>query len=275
MSYEKSPTEHEILSADEQTLREMCCSLKKIDAPRDFDRKLKARIANAKADDFRPRFGFAFRYALPALALFFVFGLLAYNGGVWSSNNNEIVAENSFAPRNTAIVNANFAAPENEKPSSDGLATSNQNLSKPSEKPQLADNILPTPKKDLIEHKKENSGGGSKVFSARQGTIEQPNFIAPKSSQRISPNDEMTNPITIKEILTMNGINAEIENGKWTVKSLTTNGIGAISGIEKNDIIEEIDKQPVSADTVFNKTATGSTITVSRSGTKRVLKLKR
>ena len=97
MSYQEIKNEPEILSADDQKLREMCLSLKKIDAPANFDFRLKARIAGSRKSDFQPRFGWAFRYALPALALIFAFVFLAYNSGFFTSENKTVVAENSPA----------------------------------------------------------------------------------------------------------------------------------------------------------------------------------
>src|SRR5215213_7574369 len=134
MIYEKSQNETEILSADEQKLREMCLSLKKVDAPKDFYFKVKARIAGAKPSDFQPRFGFAFRYGLPALALILVLGLVAYNGGFLSSNNSPSVVRSSVAPpnpelpQNTAV--SSFPPPEINKQSDNNVAVSNPDSQK-------------------------------------------------------------------------------------------------------------------------------------------------
>ncbi len=276
MITEELKTETEILSADEQKIREMCCSLKKIDAPKDFDFKLKARIANTNPRDFQPRFGFAFRYAMPALALLFVVGLLAYNGGFWSSENNPVIAESSISLTNTALpqntMSSNFSPSEQKTDENSAILPSNQASPKLPEKTQVAGNILQTPKKDLQENK-QDSNGGSKDFGFTRDIPKQPNF----NSNSVLPNpqnNEKSVPMPVKDVLSINGINADLENGKWKVKSVTANSLGESSGVKENDIIEAIDNQPLSAETVFNKTFSGKTITITRNGAKSQIKLR-
>lgn len=279
MSYEESKTDTEILSTDEQKIREMCCSLKKVDAPPDFDFKLKARIANTNPGDFQPRFGFAFRYAMPALALIFVLGLLlAYNDGFWSSKDIPVIAASSNEaikpdlPTNTMA--SNFSAPDDKNQANGNPVSlpSNQESQKAPEKPQVADNILPTPKKDLRENKKD-SLGGSKDFGFTRDIPKQPNF----NSNSLLPNsrdNEKSTPMSVKDVLLMSGIKADLENGKWTVKSVTANSLGESSGVKENDIIEAIDNQPLSAETVFNKTVNGEILIITRNGVKSQIKLR-
>jgi len=280
MSYEESKTDTEILSADEQKIREMCCSLKRVDAPQDFDFKLKARIAGTNARDFQPRFGFAFRYAMPAFALIFVLGLvLAYNGGFWSSEVAPAIAENSIEatktdlPKNT--MTSNFSAPDDKQQANENSAIlpENQESLKAPEKAQVADNILRTPKKDLQENKKDFNGG-SKDLSSTSVIPKQPNFNNSNSLLPNPQNNEKTTPMSVKDVLSMSGIKADLENGKWTVKSVTANSLAESSGVKENDIIEAIDNQPLSADTVFNKTVSGETLLITRNGAKSQIKLR-
>jgi len=276
MITEEPKNETEILNADEQKIREMCCSLKKVDAPKDFDFKLKARIANTKTSDFQPRFGFAFRYAMPVLALIFVVGLLAYNGGFWSSTDNKIIAESSISltnpalPQNTLV--SNFSPPEQKTNENSAVLPANYASPKLPEKTQVAENIPPTPKKDLRENK-QDSKGGSTDFMLTPYNPKQPNF----NSNSVLPNpqnNEKSAPMPVKDVLSTNGINATLENGKWTVKSVTANSLGESSGVKENDIIEAIDNQPLSAETVFNKTVNGKILTITRNGLKSQLTLR-
>jgi len=276
MITEESKTETEILSADEQKLREMCCSLKKIDAPNDFDFKLKARIANTNPRDFQPRFGFAVSYAMPVLALIFVLGLLAYSGGFWSSGDSKIIADNSVGVTNSNLsqntLASSFSPPEQKINENSAILPSNQDSPKVTEKQlQVAENVPPTPKKDLPENKKDFSGG-SKDFSSTSVIPKQPNF----NSNSVLPNPQNTEkftPMSMKDILFFNGIDADLENGKWKVKSVRANTLGESSGIKENDVIEAIDNQPLFSETVNGKTFSGKTITVTRNGVKLQIKL--
>lgn len=277
MIKEEPKNETEILSADEQKIREMCLSLKKIDAPKDFNFKLKARIANSKPSNFQPRFGFTFRYAVPALALIFVLGLLAYNGGFLSSKNNSTIAESSVEPQNPALskntATSNFLIPENKKQLKDDVAisSSNQTLPKVLENEIASSNPKKT-KKDFPENKKD-SFNGSRDFDSKRDIPRQPNFNSNSFPQKPQIN-ETTNPISVKEVLLINGISADFENGKWTVKSVTVNSVGESSGVKESDVIEAIDSQTISAETVFNKTINGKTITVVRDSKKLEIKLR-
>jgi hypothetical protein len=261
MVMEKPKKETEILSADEEKIRELCGSLKKVEAPKDFDFKLKARIASSKAGDFQTRFGFAFRYALPALALILAIGLLAYNGGLWSSKNNVTMAENSTpnppAPTNAAA--SNFTpAEKKEAPNQDvAVLPSNQNSPKVPDREMAV--VKPTFEKTRRKTE-ENPGGGSKPAIG---------FTAPPVIQL-----KNIEQIPVKDILSMMGINAAFENGKWIVKSLNTNGIGENSGVKENDVIETIDDKPLPAETIYGKTISVKSLTVTRNGGKSQIKLR-
>ncbi len=282
MSYEKPKNENETLSDDERRLREICLSLKKVDAPKDFDFKLRARIADSKASDFQPRFGFAFRYAMPALALIMFLGLLAYNSGFWSSPNNQIIAGGNSEtvsptlPQNSVV--SSFAPSETKETSNENSAAlpSNQNL------PKVPERIVAEkrPQNSRIEKKRESKNDnfkGSDTSTFKIAPVIQPiepENVPQNSQNNESQNIEKINLTSVKEILSTNGINADFENGKWTVKSVRANSLGESSGVKENDIIEAIDDQPLSAETVFNKTAGGKTITVTRKGEKSPFKLR-
>lgn len=276
MNYENPNDETEILSADEQRLREMCRTLKKVEAPKDFDLKLKARLADSKANDFQPRLvPVLLRYALPTLGLILILGLLAYNSGFLSSNN-PLVAESSVAPQTATTLPQNSAVssftPSEQTPDNNtAVLPLNQELPKPNEV------VVRQPKISELEasrRPKENETGGSTDKSQKKAPIIAPKNNMPKTLPQNSPDSETSNPIPVREVLSQNGINADFENGRWTVKSVTPNSLGDSSGVKQNDVIEEIDNQPVSGATVFNKIVNGKTITVTRNGQKSRIKLR-
>lgn len=278
MNNENSNNETEILSADERRIGEMCRTLKRAEAPKDFDFKLKARIANAKASDFQPRRRFipAMTYALPALALILVLGLVAYNGGFLSSGNSvSTIAGSPLAPQsvtppeNSAV--SSFAPSDQTANVNAAVLPFIQESTKPAE---VAIRQTKKPETGLMRRTKENETGGSIDKSAKKVQVIEPNFgllpIVPQNSQ----DNEAANPIPVREVLLQNGINVDFENGKWTVRSVTPNSLGDSSGVKQNDVIEEIDSQPLSAATVFDKIVNGKTITVTRNGQKSVIKLR-
>ncbi len=277
MNEQEVKNESEMLSADDRKLREMCLSLKRIDAPNDFDFKLKARIAKTNPGKFQPRFGWAFRYALPVLAFVMLAAIFAYNSSFWSAAENKSVAA---APGN-AVKNSekppenNFVAVE----TSPSLLDSNsQNIIVPaprspkSPENQIAQSNPIKAKHETKSFETKDNHGGSKDFASTNDTVEQPKFNS-NLSPRIPESFMKTTPTSIQNILTEIGIKAALENGKWTVKSLTLNGMTERSGVKKDDVIEAIDDQPISSETKFDKTFSGKTLTVSRDGKKLEIKL--
>lgn len=278
MSYEKPTTDNEALSADERKIREMCLSLKKMDAPPDFDFKLRARLADAEPVARRPRFGFAFRYALPALGLILALGLLAYTGGFLSSNNNAMVAGGSDAPPTAAVTPAaavtDPATPQKSEPPNDTIAV----LPAPQISPkvraiEIAGGKL-NEKKRVFRDEDRNPGGGSKDLSLTSVSPKQPNFNAPIEIPKNPRNNERANALSVKEAFSILGISAAFENGKWTVNSVTANGVGANSGIREKDIVEAIDDQPLAGETISLKNASVKTVTVTRDGARTQITLR-
>jgi hypothetical protein len=278
MNYEKPNNENENLSADDQRLGEMCRALKKVEAPKDFDFKLKARIAGAQPADFQPRFGWALRYALPALGLILILGLFVYNGGFLSFSNNSMVAQGSNPPPNTALPQNNavagIAPHEASAPSENSAALpAVPNLPKVPEKATALRNPEKTGNAPLGKPRNGSSSNSVDIAVRDLPLIQPDNFVKKSEPQNLPANQE-SSPISVKEILSIMGINVELENGKWKVRSVTANGVGESSGVRADDIVEAIDEQPLSSETVFNKIVKGKKMTVTRKGEKSQLELR-
>ena len=278
MSYQEIKNEPEILSADEQKLREMCLSLKRIDVPGNFDFRLKARIAAAKKSDFQPRFGFAFRYALPAFALIFAFVFFAYNSGFFASENKTVVAENSPAkinesPQTTLVPDSSAPVSDDKTINNSATANTNSAIAKVIENPpkKSVEMIFPTQKKKIFE-KERDSFRGSKDFLLTPVVPQQPNFnvniMPPKSL-----NDGQNNVIAVENMLSISGINADFENGKWKVKSVTPNSLADDSGVKQNDIIEAVDDVRLSEKTIKGDSFKVKELTITRDGERKIIKL--
>jgi hypothetical protein len=277
MNYENSKNETEILSADDVKLRELCCSLKKIEAPRDFDFKLKARIASSNERRFQPRFGFVPRYSLPALALILVFGLLAFKGGFLSPGNNQIAARgatetsNPVTPQNPAITNF-IEPPQTEGPGENvAILPSNKDLPKASQ--TLLAGSKPTGKQ--IDKKREVRDDN---FSQLKSVSPPPRDVRPNGFDRTVPQNLPDNPTTssikVKDVLLQIGIVADFENGKWKVKSVAAGGVGETSGVKANDVIEAIDDYPLSTEKINSGRIDGKNVTVTRAGEKSQIRLR-
>lgn len=281
MKTENVKNETEILNAEDDKLRVLCSSLKSVEAPKDFDFKLKARIANSKTSDFEPRFGFVFRYVLPAFFVILLFGLFAYNSGLFSSTeksplvaSGEVPSTNPALPQNVAVQN--FSPTENKSsPKEDSPALpADQNLPKVSESMVAQSdpkNSTPVKKSEL---KKEVEFKGNIESTSRAANVILPNGFNQKPVFQNSPNDDKSNALSVKGVLAAIGINVEVENNKWSVKSVTANSVAERSGIRQNDSIEAIDEKPLDSETAFGKTISVRAVTVSRGGERIVFKLR-
>ena len=105
---------------EEQTrVWKMIETFEAVDAPKDFDFRVKARIANAKLSDYERRFLPALRYVFPLSAAILIFAVLFFNGirfgGVESVPQT---AENFSQPKLIEMTNekANSFTAQTETP---------------------------------------------------------------------------------------------------------------------------------------------------------------
>ncbi|MEO7673391.1 MAG: hypothetical protein ABIU09_04855 [Pyrinomonadaceae bacterium] len=114
MSYEnknKLAGETEILSSDEQNVSRLLSNLKRVDAPKDFDFHLKARIANASPADYQTvRLFPVLKYAFP-LALFLLIGGAFILNSSFSGWNVPAVAELPNIPQQTVASDRDIEKP--------------------------------------------------------------------------------------------------------------------------------------------------------------------
>jgi hypothetical protein len=243
----------EILSGEDAQVRQILGDLKKVDAPKDFDFRLKARIAASSAKDFEPRLFPALRIAAP-LGLALIVLALFVIGGLYSVDNNTVP---QIAGGDIPIPNINkdkpreeFAAgnsqPENFEPNSDET-NEPKNL-------ELTAN-LDKPKKDAPQT--ENNGGGS-----RDTAVKDPNVFLPGGFGS-------KNPLAVKDVLEMLGIEASLSGKKWKVKAIRKNSTAERAGVKADDTVEAINGVKLPAQTItLNGAFTGKTLTVVRGGEK-------
>ena len=271
MSYEDKKNiagETEMLGSDEQNVSRLLSDLKRVDAPKDFDFHLKARIANASPADYRPvRFFPVLKYALP-LVLFLLVGAA-------------FVLTNSYTVENVPVV----VGPE----ISPASLVADSNSGKQAETVSVPTRV---PENVLIP---ENPQGGKREFVAGrtgQSTLPRPNrptgIDSPggsyDSTQKNSPdpisrrgvggNSNLASgpggpitsvPLEFRQMLMRVGIDASDAGQKtWTVRALTKDGIAERSGLRVGDLMEAIDGKPI--DSLYDGSFSVSSISVRRDG---------
>lgn len=266
------------LSADEARVREMLGGLKRVEAPKNFEFSLQARIANTRPEDLGDAgrgWGFL-RYALP-LALVLVASAAFVINGLYSVNENSVpvVADGAVTNPPAPVVPLAVSSPEevaiNDLPADmEPVANSNiEMVKKPGEElvaegPRRSSNkrIAGTPE----------TGGGS---IDRGSTGPRPFFDLNNSTPRRSTGaPETTGQIEVEAILKIAGINAEFSDNGWKVRSVDSNSMSERSGVRAGDLIEAINGQPVTGGTKFSGRFNGRSLRVRRGAQTLEIELK-
>lgn len=244
--------------SDEQKVSLMLSGLKRVEAPKDFDLHLKARIAKGRPEEIRPASFFPIlKYALPlALVLFVSAGILlrsSYN--TWEGPS--VVQTNTAQPP-LPVDTAGPSDPVNPVPAPSNLPGSDSR--------RTIDGTS-----DIATGSKTPVGAGSKDFTSGSG---KPTLL-PKggSADRTIGIDKIRTPrgtgqktYTAREGLAELGIEADFENGNWVVKSLKQNMAGDQIGVKQGDSVIALDGKPIDDKTKFEGRVSVTTIKVSRNG---------
>jgi hypothetical protein len=244
--------------SDRQTrIWRMIDELKPVDAPNDFDFRVKARIAQGKPSDFKaPRFLPVLRYVLPLSVVVVLLSLFAYNSAYFFDATQlvqqtiETPNVGAILPSNTSLTNQlAFAPPENQDkiivtpPAADekSLIPLDRKRMNGSPKPieiaaSTSNRIVRTPKTRV-----DKNSGGSNDFSVGTSRIRYPKGINPSRPTTVNtPGIEMPKPLNDEQLLLFFGIEIVVEKGKRIVKNLQENNVGTRSGVKIGDVIETV-----------------------------------
>ena len=253
MSYEDQKNtagETEILSSDEQNVSRLLSNLKRVDATKDFDFHLKARLANASPADYRPvRLFPILKYALPLAILLFVGAAFVLTNSYTGVNVSVVespdapvtsMGANSVQEQQTVVNNGPIRVPDNiivEHPKPDTRVL----VAVETKEPKL-------PRSNIPEVGNRN-GGGSYVTTARNATdpISAPVIADGNSNSVRNPgNPGPTIPLQFREMLMSLGIDASDAGDKtWKVMRLAKDGIAERSGLQVGDMMKAIDDKPI------------------------------
>jgi hypothetical protein len=284
MNYEhtqNNASETEILSADEQKLSALLGNLKRVEAPKDFDFKLKAKIAAASPADVRqPSFFPALRYVLPlclvvmlsAFAALRIFApgdaadsaTLAEN--FQSSNQTESVPANV---QETPIVTENRATPNSGANSAAPIMVE---APKAANKAKQTFAVVKSPEKSggKREAKLRNASGGSYDTATRQAP---PINLGPNGIISDNANSGQGGKINIREALSEIGIEVEFVGAGCKVVSVREGTMARIANFQPGDLIQAIDDKKLSSDTSFSQSFKGKIFKIVRAGDQMVIDL--
>ncbi|CAN5530173.1 hypothetical protein BH18ACI1_BH18ACI1_13630 [soil metagenome] len=266
--------EDEILSVEDGKIRQMIKSLRKVDAPKDFDFRLKARIANARPSDFQPRFLPALRYVLPSSVVVLIFAFVIFNS-VYFPDMNQVaetaapqtpvekqitLADNfpvmpDLAANNTQTApNKNLAVDVSSPPRNNKTPIIN-------EAKLVASKSLKRAQAETLKKKMIDNGGSRDIASSSSKVI-TPKGINLNNTVITTPNTE--NSTSVEQILRQFGIETALENGKRKVKAVREKSVGETSDVKVGDVIEAVDGEKLTEQPLRAKTIKGKQITVVR-----------
>ena len=275
MSYENEKNiagETETLSSDDQNVSRLLSNLKRVDAPKDFDFHLKARIANASPAQYKSvRFFPVLKYALP-LALFLLVGAAFVLTNSYRGWDVPPVAEtqNAPAPEIAADHNSGQNPPANEiqpvVPEPIQVAENAPNRNRKFQPERRTDPaLIPT-----TGRKDRNSPGVGGFFDSTGRGDKDANLArilrADNSNSTRNPTElGPVIPLQFRQIFMNIGIDASDSGQKtWTVMKLAKNSIAERSGLRVGDVMEAIDDRPI--DPLYKGTFGVKSISVRRDG---------
>lgn len=264
-------------------MREMCGTLKRVSAPKNFDVRVKARIAAHQPQTAKsPLFAFL-KYAAPlGLAIVFL-------GAVVS--NNLYSVDNAAVPQIAASYTEK-PQPQQDLPTDTGTTqpfvaqTNGPNADSPNETPtnanvNLNQSLAMRDKNDfgkIFETPKPNptngNNGGSRDFASRQSqVIKPPGFNNSNTAIETPANKDKANPSYIKQVLEFIGIRASVSGNGWKVQSVGKNTQAERSEILPNDIIEAINGIKLTEIKQINL-INGTKLSIVREGKRMEIELK-
>lgn len=260
----------------DEKVRQMLASLKQVEAPKDFEFRLKARIANANPKAYQTSYKRRLAFALPAFASIAVSAFVVINGNFFGGSQQvsslpETTARPSFAqeqnqPQNEFVAAGNTIV--NKAPEEIFVGNSNAQTRK-DEKAELPLTAVKSPEKPKNEIRRPGSKDSPEGSRETALTI-----IEAKTPKGLNPNKKVETPkdfnsektFSVEEILSPLGVEVTLENGKWKVKNVTQNSAAERSGIKADDVVETLDGKKLSATPLRGKKIEVKKLGVKRAG---------
>lgn len=256
---------------DDEKMGRLLNGMKRVDAPNDFDFRVKARIA-AGRPAARPAFGLAAaaRFAIPLILLVLVGAYFGFNA-FYTDRYLDVPAVAETAP---TITPASIPSPSN-----DVVVTSlNETVGDRAavKKPNEINNTTgstPVKKTPNVDLPANRPGGGSvdmaslppRSFSQRG--LDQ-NVKLPANAN----GSEHDAQIPVKEVLSLIGVRGAFSSSGLKVTS--ADGIAGRSGVKSADVIEAINGQAVTGKALFGSKFSGKSLSVLRNGERIQILLK-
>lgn len=252
-------------------------SLPYVEAPKDFDLRVRAKIAAGQPTRVT-WFPSAARVAVPLGLMLSVGGYFGYQA-VFRSNVTDVSAVTSPRPSSPgdALSTADVSTPDPASMPNIGdtnirvktqtaddklVASANNAQSRPAGSPNI-----PT-SRDLR--------GGSIDESIKMSKPLYPRGLNPHSRVLVKPKDfDRPGSISAKDVLTQFGAEVVYSGSGWRIDAVKDNSAAQKAGLKNGDIVEAINDQPLEEKTSFKGQFSGKSMRLKRGGATVIVDLKK
>ena len=245
------PTTEEQLAGDDRQIANLLGALPRVDAPKDFDFRLKARIAKGRTSPALGPFSLPVwvKFAAPA-ALLLLVGILfvTLSGRDAGTDRNEITAQ--AAAEKPAGTTAPLIAAAPDIASVQPEAAPPVDVAQPAP-PARAAIVQRTSMRKVSPARPApdtNDGGGS-IDRAVRGTsttiLPRGISITPVNTAVTPQGFDTASKVSVSDVFSQLGIDAEYSNG-WVVKTVRDRSVAGTAGLRSGDVIEAVDGKPIS-----------------------------
>lgn len=258
--------------SDEQKISEMLIGLKRVEAPKDFDFHLKARIANGRPTEARPVSLFPIlKYAMPlALFLFAGAGILLYSSFNEGTNQASVPSPTVEESLPLPEINSAPAQPVGE------IAIANTQQTGVETPSQVRTSNANMRDRRLAGGAKTVPAGGSIDFTGRERSSSAGNSTTLTVRVAATPRNPTginLNPTGVSEAFRKIDADAGFDGGVWKITAVRANGIAHQMGLKSGDELKAINGKPLSESSQIESEFIISTIQVRRGGETMELKL--
>lgn len=267
---------------EEKELGEMLASLKKVQAPANFEQAVLKRIRTTDAAEtgssvFLP----VLKLALPVCAVLLL-GSFLYFSGIFSSNADELRADADVTVPEQAAPTPDI--PEEPlptqpfSPSDDLLANAEEKT--PVANGQGSGSAVNMPRRRK-QREEQNIGGGSVVRGVRNtneitttDAKPAPEEFDVREVETIQPGFDQNAEISTKEMLELMGLRASYSGSGWRVDYVDPLGGGKRSGFQEGDVIIAADDIKLTERIILKSNTTFKSMRLVRDGKEMVVAIK-
>jgi hypothetical protein len=257
-----------LADGNERKVAEMLGSLKRVEAPANFEFGMRAKIA-AGAPKTRASLIPFVKLAAPLALVLIVGAVVLFYGSLPSTTDAPPVVEKQAVEKPQAVERTLppvITEPQPAERASGPNATESEPRREADNSRSLDSQVARRRSSDT--GKRDRRGGSVDIPLHRGGSTD----FGITQSNTISINGTDKN-IPVKEVFNMMGINADFVNKGWKVRSTSEGSIAQKAGLQGGDIIELIDGLAVSEKTAFKGGFNGKTFSVRRDGKPVEIKL--